>query len=34
MILTKQQIFSASTRLVQWAVCDEQGNPLFEAGDS
>ncbi len=24
---------NCTLRLVQWSVCDEQGNPLFEAGD-
>ena len=24
---------NCTLRLVQWSVCDDQGNPLFEAGD-
>ena len=24
---------NCTLRLVQWSVCDEQGNPLFESGD-
>ena len=24
---------NCTLRLVQWSVCDEQGNPLFEGGD-
>ncbi len=24
---------NCTLRLVQWSVCDEQGNPLFETGD-
>src|SRR5512137_2674378 len=24
---------NCTLRLVQWSVCDEQGSPLFEAGD-
>ncbi len=24
---------NCTLRLVQWSACDEQGNPLFEAGD-